>query len=141
MKKRVVIALMLVVLLLAACAPKTTSPEDKVAFCAALEVFRQDLEKLVELGADAPNEVLKAAYSTAAASFHTLQEAGKNMSEPEVKEFFDAASGFNTALDYFITNPNPDPANKAQALASLQQQAVLFQEAYQTLTETVCTTP
>jgi hypothetical protein len=136
--KRVAIALMLVVLVLAACAPQTTSPEDKAKFCADLQVFMEDLQNLISLGADAPTEDLKAAYSTAATSFHTLQEDGKNMSEPEVKEFFDAASGLNTALDYFVTNPNPDPANKAQAMASLQQQAELFKDAYENLTETVC---
>ena len=141
MKKRVVIALMLVVLLLVACAPKTTSPEDKAKFCADLQVFYEDLQKLISLGADAPNEDLKAAYSTAAASFHTLQQDGKNMSEPEVEAFFEAASGLNTALDYYVSNPNPDPASKAQALASLQQQAELFKEAYQDLTQTVCPAP
>ena len=139
--KRVAITLMLIALLLAACAPQTTSPEDKATFCADLQVFYQDLEKLVSMGADAPNEALKAAYSTAAASFHTLQQSGKNMSEPEVEAFFDAASGLNTALDYYVTNPNPDPSSKAQALASLQQQAELFKEAYQNLTQTVCPAP
>ncbi len=141
MKSRVCIALLLTVMLLAACAPSTTSPEDKAAFCANLDTFYQDFQALIALGADAPDAALKAAYSKAAESFHTLQESGKTMSEPEVKAFFTAASGLNTALDYYINNTNPDPTSKAAALASLQQQAELFKDAYQTLTQTVCPAP
>ena len=140
MKKVIVIVLMLVVILSAACAPQTTSPEDKAAFCDSLQVFYRDFQSLIELGDSAPNEDLKAAYSTAAASFHTLQQAGEKMSEPEVDAFFDAASGLNTALDYFVNNTNPDATSKAAALASLQQQAGMFKAAYQTLTQTVCPT-
>ncbi len=141
MKKIVPIALTLVVLLLAACAPKTTSPQDKATFCASLQIFNKDFENLLSLGAGASNVELKAAYSTAAASFHNVQLAGKNMSEPAVKAFLDAASGLNTALGYYVANPNPDPASKASALASLKQQGDLFKSSYQNLTKTVCPAP
>lgn len=138
MKKNIIITLIFMILLLSACAPQTTSPEAKAAFCNNLDVFYQDLEALLSMGADSPDVELKAAYSTAAASFHTLQESGKAMSEPEVKAFFDAASGLNTALDYYVNNTNPDPTSKAAALANLKQQSDLFKEAYKVLAQTVC---
>lgn len=139
MKKLAILAI-IITTLLAACAPKTSSPEDKAAFCQNLETSKQSLTAFLSLDQNASEEEIKAAYEQAATDFHTLQQSGKNLSEPEVDEFFTAASKLNSALKY-ADSTVPSGTNYLQMMASVNQEAEAFKASYEAVNTAVCTTP
>lgn len=138
MKKLAILAI-IITTLLAACAPKTSSPEDKAAFCQNLETSKQSLTAFLSLDQNASEEEIKAAYEQAATDFHTLQQSGKNLSEPEVDEFFTAASKLNSALKY-ADSTVPSGTNYLQMMASVNQEAEAFKASYEAVNTAVCTT-
>lgn len=139
MKKLAILAI-IITTLLAACAPKTSSPEDKAAFCQNLETSKQSLTAFLSLDQNASEEEIKAAYEQAATDFHTLQQSGKNLSEPEVDEFFTAASKLNSALKY-ADSTVPSGTNYLQMMASVNQEAEAFKASYEAVNTAVCMTP
>jgi outer membrane murein-binding lipoprotein Lpp len=140
MKKLVILTVILSVLLLTACAPKESSPEDKATFCQNLETSKQSLTAFLTLDQTASEEEIKAAYEQAATDFHTLEQSGNKLSEPEVDEFFDAASKLNSALKY-ADSTVPSGTNYMQMMASVSQEAEAFKASYEAVNEAVCTMP
>ena len=140
MKKLLILAILITTLLLAACGPKTSSPEDIAAFCEELEAFRKEMQDIAAMEGTASEQEIQNALGEAGTAYHELQVAGKKLHEPEVDEFFKAATDLSTALKY-TGETIPAGTNYLQMMASVNQQADAFQAAYNAVKEDICTMP
>lgn len=137
MKKSLVIAMLVLTLLLAACASQESSPKQIAAYCAAVPVFMQALEDFHALGPDSDADEYAAAYALAVSTGSIVREASKGMSEPEVKEFSQAVNKYATALDY-LPSTIPAATDYLQAMASVEQEYQEVLKAYTAVEQGVC---
>ncbi len=138
MKKSLVIAILVLTLLLAACGSQESTPKQIATFCAELPIFMQALEDFHALGADSDPAEYAAAYAQAVATGSVLREAAKGMNEQEIKDFSEAVNKYATALDY-VPSTIPAATDYLQMMASVEQQYQEVLKAYVAVEQNVCT--
>ena len=137
MKKSLVIAILVLTLLLAACASQASSPKKIATYCAAVPVFMQALEDFHALSPNSSAAEYAAAYGKAVAAGVVVREASKGMNEQEVKDFSQAVNQYATELEY-VPSTLPAAADALRTMASVEQQYQEVLKAYPAVETGVC---
>ena len=138
MRTMIIIAL-IGVLALASC--QTTSAEDMVVFCQNLGTFNDAYAYFSNLDDDSSPEETESAHNELVATGHELEVSSKNLNDPVIDTFVDAAKKLNTAIQSLpmnvIISPNSTTSLSA-SMANISQEREDFQAAYETLLQTTC---
>lgn len=137
MKKTLILSVIVIALLVSACATQTSSPEQIATFCLTLDKFYNAMVDIAAAEADASEAELKIAIEKANSAYADLQVAAKGMDEPEVQAFMEAADKLNTAIMY-AGDTAPSMANYMQMVVSVQLQIDALKVAYQVVSTTTC---
>lgn len=138
MRTMIIIAL-IGVLALASC--QTTSAEDMAVFCQNLGTFNEAYANFSNLDDDSSPEEIEAAHNELVAVGHELEVSSKNLNDPVIDTFVDAAKKLNTAIKSLPMNViiSPDSTTSLSAsMANISQEREDFQAAYETLLQTTC---
>ena len=137
MKKSLVFAIILASLLLSACQPQPSSPQQIATYCQDVDVFMQAVDAFAQLGSEASEAEYKAAYGAAVAAGNQVRLDGEDMDEQEVEDFKKAAENLAVALDY-AKETVPSATNYLQTMTEVKTQYAELQVAYQDLQTGIC---